>query len=250
MAAFQSASPARQLDLAHHDVDDAIEDVVLVGHVVVEGHRLDAELPGRACACSATRCRSRRQGPWRRAAPDPGSGGREVRRLERSGLRWRAPRSVSSTYRVRLPLTAVTTRLLTPYAYGVCHSTALARHPGDSMKAIVYRQYGSPDVLEAPGRPEAGPQGRRRAGPRPRGVREPAGLALPAGPALHRPRDGRLANAKAAHPRRRRRGRGRGGRGERDRVQARRRGLRREDAGPAPSTSAGPRRCSCPSPPT
>ena len=34
----------RQVDLAEDEVDDAVEDLVLVGEVVVEGHRLDAEL--------------------------------------------------------------------------------------------------------------------------------------------------------------------------------------------------------------
>ena len=40
------SSPAAgwQLDLAHHDVDDLVPHVVLVRHVVVERHRLDAEL--------------------------------------------------------------------------------------------------------------------------------------------------------------------------------------------------------------
>src|SRR6185295_17901058 len=34
----------RHLDLARHRVDDPVQEVVLVGHVVVERHRLDAEL--------------------------------------------------------------------------------------------------------------------------------------------------------------------------------------------------------------
>ena len=38
------ASDQRQLDLAEDDVDDAVEDVRLVGDVVVERHRLNAEL--------------------------------------------------------------------------------------------------------------------------------------------------------------------------------------------------------------
>jgi hypothetical protein len=36
------------VDLAHDDIDEAVEDRFLVGHVVVEGHRLDAEPPGEA----------------------------------------------------------------------------------------------------------------------------------------------------------------------------------------------------------
>ena len=41
--------PARRpLDLGEHEVDDAVEDRLLVGHVVVERHRLDAELLGEA----------------------------------------------------------------------------------------------------------------------------------------------------------------------------------------------------------
>ena len=34
----------RQVDLAEDEIDDAVEDLVLVGDVVVERHRLDAEL--------------------------------------------------------------------------------------------------------------------------------------------------------------------------------------------------------------
>jgi hypothetical protein len=35
-----------QIDLVEDEVDDAVKDLVLVGHVVVERHRLDAELGG------------------------------------------------------------------------------------------------------------------------------------------------------------------------------------------------------------
>ena len=38
------AAGRRQLDLAEDEVDDAVEDLVLVGDVVVDRHRLDAEL--------------------------------------------------------------------------------------------------------------------------------------------------------------------------------------------------------------
>ena len=41
--AFQSCR-RRIVDLADDDVDDAVEQVVLVADVAVEGHRLDAEL--------------------------------------------------------------------------------------------------------------------------------------------------------------------------------------------------------------
>ena len=44
MAVFQSAPRRRQIDLAEHEIDHAVEEVVLVGHVVVQRHRLDPEL--------------------------------------------------------------------------------------------------------------------------------------------------------------------------------------------------------------
>ena len=44
MDAFQSAVAGRDLDLAHDEVDDAVPDVVFVGDVVVQGHRLNPEL--------------------------------------------------------------------------------------------------------------------------------------------------------------------------------------------------------------
>ena len=43
-AAFQSSPGGGSLDLADDDLDDAIEQVVLVADVAVEGHRVDAEL--------------------------------------------------------------------------------------------------------------------------------------------------------------------------------------------------------------
>ena len=44
MAVFQSVPVGGHLDVAQDQVDDAVEDVVLVGHVVVQRHRLDPEL--------------------------------------------------------------------------------------------------------------------------------------------------------------------------------------------------------------
>ena len=41
---FPVGSVGRLIDLAHDRLDDAVEDLVLVGHMVVERHRLDAEL--------------------------------------------------------------------------------------------------------------------------------------------------------------------------------------------------------------
>ena len=43
MAAFQSAPTDRQVDLAEDEIHDAVQDPLLVGEVVVERHRLDAE---------------------------------------------------------------------------------------------------------------------------------------------------------------------------------------------------------------
>lgn len=34
---------SRELELVQDEIDDAVQEVVLVGHVVVERHRLDAE---------------------------------------------------------------------------------------------------------------------------------------------------------------------------------------------------------------
>ena len=45
-SAFQSPPAGGRLDLAEDDVDHPVEEVVLVGDVVVERHRLDAELLG------------------------------------------------------------------------------------------------------------------------------------------------------------------------------------------------------------
>jgi len=46
---IEKSSSSRSLtpvcDVAQHQVGDAIEDVVLVGHVVVQRHRLDPDLP-------------------------------------------------------------------------------------------------------------------------------------------------------------------------------------------------------------
>ena len=43
IASFQLVPGVGELDLCDHDVDDAVEQVVLVAHVVVERHCLDAE---------------------------------------------------------------------------------------------------------------------------------------------------------------------------------------------------------------
>ena len=78
---------------------------------------------------------------------------------------------------------------------------------GDTMKAMVYRRYGSPDVLHL--EDVEMPDRRRRPGARPgRGrVGESAGLALPAGHPVLRSAHDRAAHAEAQHPGRRCRGR-------------------------------------------
>ena len=75
IAVFQSAHRRRQLDLAEDEVDDAVDEVVLVGEVVVEGHRLDAELL--AELAHAERLEPALIGELRArpAAPAPGSAG-------------------------------------------------------------------------------------------------------------------------------------------------------------------------------
>ncbi len=44
IAVFQSSVSVGTVDLAEDEVDDAVADVLLVGHVVVERHRLDSEV--------------------------------------------------------------------------------------------------------------------------------------------------------------------------------------------------------------
>jgi hypothetical protein len=46
MAASPAGVLAGCLDLCRDELDHAVEEVVLVGHVVVEGHRLDLQLAG------------------------------------------------------------------------------------------------------------------------------------------------------------------------------------------------------------
>ena len=43
ISACQSPPTVGQVDLAEDDVNDAIKDLILVGHVVVNRHRLDLE---------------------------------------------------------------------------------------------------------------------------------------------------------------------------------------------------------------
>jgi hypothetical protein len=46
-----------KVDLAHHEIDHAVEDVVLVGHVVVERHRLDTEPLAELAHCERPKAR-------------------------------------------------------------------------------------------------------------------------------------------------------------------------------------------------
>jgi hypothetical protein len=66
----------RQLDLAEDDVDDAVEDLVLVGDVVVDRHRLHPELLG--------------QGPDRQPGDPTGVGDRDGAVQHALPAQWRA----------------------------------------------------------------------------------------------------------------------------------------------------------------
>ena len=117
-----------QLDLAEHEVDQPVEDLVLVGDVVVDRHRLDAELLGQRPD------RQRRQaagvGDGERAAHDPVPAQRLPGHFVHSTVPW--PYLVRST-----PRRPRETR-------HDPHDQPLAQHPPDvaTMRAVVQDGYG------------------------------------------------------------------------------------------------------------
>ena len=106
IAVFQSVSVGGQVDLAEDQVDHAVEDVVLVGDVVVERHRLDAELlrePAHRERADALRV-GQRDGGGQRPLP---AEGRARRRMSSRPVV--PPRSIGLTTLQRMATVADTT---------------------------------------------------------------------------------------------------------------------------------------------
>ncbi len=136
--------------------------------------------------------------------------------------------------RILLSLLAVLSLAVAALAYTLSHETACEPAPAlaagtATMKAVVRRCYGPPDVLALEDVEKPVAEGRRAPGQGSRRQRQSGRLALRARRALHHPHGLRIRRAEKPAHRHRLCRHGRGGRQERHEVQAGRRGVRREE---------------------